>query len=187
MTVRTHYFNESSPKHTEKVLSIVREYIDGGASISHIVVATTEGDTGLRAAKRFSDKDVIVVTHQTGFIAPNENELSDEKRRMIEEAGGRVLTATHALAGVARSFRKFAETWTPTEIMAIALRTFGQGTKVCVEIAMMAADAGLVPIYTDVIYIGGNRMGSGHGVDRETSQLTRIPGYQDAGVSVQTE
>ena len=48
----------------------------------------------------------------------------------------------------------------PTEITAVALRTFGQGTKVCAEIAMMAADAGLVPITQDVVCIAGTGRGA---------------------------
>ena len=38
---------------------------------------------------------------------------------------------------------------------------FGQGTKVCVEISVMAVDAGLIPYMQPVIAIGG----SGHGSD----------------------
>jgi hypothetical protein len=37
----------------------------------------------------------------------------------------------------------------------------GEGTKVCVEITLMAADAGLIPVDADVISIGG----SGRGAD----------------------
>jgi hypothetical protein len=45
--------------------------------------------------------------------------------------------------------------------MAWTLRTFGQGTKVAVEIALMAADAGLVRTDADILSLGG----SGEGVD----------------------
>jgi hypothetical protein len=47
------------------------------------------------------------------------------------------------------------------EIIAFTFRTFGQGTKVAVEIALMAADAGFVRTDEDVISIGG----SGRGAD----------------------
>jgi len=39
------------------------------------------------------------------------------------------------------------------------LRTFGQGTKVAVEIALMAADAGLIRVDEDIISIGGTMTG----------------------------
>ncbi len=102
----------------------------------------------------------MVVTHHTGFTLPNENELDDGNRKSILEAGARLLTTAHAFAGVARSFRKELGTWTPTELMAVAFRTFGQGTKVCAEIAMMAADAGLVRVDQDVVTIGGTGFGA---------------------------
>ncbi len=160
MPVKTFYFDKASPIHTEKVLSIVREHLIENPTIEHIVVATTEGATGIAAAKEFTDKKVIVVSHQTGYAIENENELSDEKKQEIEKFGAKVLTATHAFAGIARSFRKELGTWMTTEIVAVALKTFGQGTKVCAEIAMMAADAGLVPVNKDIVCIAGTGRGA---------------------------
>jgi hypothetical protein len=160
MTVKTHYFEEASPEHTAKVLALVEEHLDDNPDLEHIVVATTEGATGIAAAKAFQNKIVVVVSHQTGFVAENENELSDSNRAQIEKLGATVLTATHVFAGVARSFRKELGTWMTTEIVALALKTFGQGTKVCAEIAMMAADAGLVPVNKDVVCIGGTGRGA---------------------------
>jgi hypothetical protein len=160
MPIETYYFEEASSEHTDKVLSLVREYLNDNPEIEHVVVATTEGATGIAAAKEFTDKKVVVVSHQSGFAKENENELSEEKRGMIEASGAIVLTATHAFAGVARSFRKELGTWMPTEIVALALKTFGQGTKVCAEIAMMAADSGLVSVTQDVVCIGGTGRGA---------------------------
>ncbi len=160
MKINTHYFESASTKLAEQVLDIVDAFLADHPDIEHVVVATTEGDTGALAAERFKDKHVVVVTHQTGFAAPNFNELKEENRARIERAGAEILTATHAFAGVARSFRKMLGTWTPTELMSVALRTFGQGTKVCAEIAMMAADAGLIPVDKDVITVGGTGRGA---------------------------
>jgi len=160
MIVKTHYFDEASPEHTEKVLGLVKDYLDSHPDIQHVVVATTEGATGIAASKAFQDKIVVVVSHQTGFAIENENELSEANRIQIENLGAQVLTATHVFAGVARSFRKELGTWMTTEIIAVALRIFGQGTKVCAEIAMMAADAGLVPVDKDVVCIAGTGRGA---------------------------
>ncbi|MHA1248107.1 MAG: pyruvate kinase alpha/beta domain-containing protein [Candidatus Thorarchaeota archaeon] len=160
MKIETVYFEEASPEHTERVLEVVRRYLDEHPDIEYVVVATTEGHTGALAASEFADRRVVVVTHQTGFVAPNFNELDEEHRKAIEEHGAKILTTTHAFAGIARSFRKELGTWTPTELMAVAFRTFGQGTKVCAEIAMMAADAGLVPVDRDVVCIGGTGRGA---------------------------
>jgi hypothetical protein len=173
MSEKTYYFDKASSEHTGKVLALVREYLNDNPHIEHIVVATTEGATGIAAAKEFSGKEVVVVSHQTGFVEENRNELSDGNRLQIEEMGAKVLTATHAFAGVARSLRKELGTWMTTEIIAVALRTFGQGTKVCVEITMMAADAGLVPVNKDIVCIAG----TGRGAD--TAWVIR-PAYSHA-------
>lgn len=53
------------------------------------------------------------------------------------------------------------KTVNPPSIVAHTLRMFGQGTKVAVEIAVMALDAGLIPYGSEVIAIGG----SGGGAD----------------------
>ncbi|TFG28520.1 hypothetical protein EU527_17170, partial [Candidatus Thorarchaeota archaeon] len=134
MKVNTVYFNEASQEHTEEVFSIVKDFFKSNDMIQHIVVATTEGTTGLLAARTFKNKNVIVITHQTGFVRPNENELDDELRSEILSEGASVLTATHAFAGVPRGIRRELGTWQTTEIIAVAYRTFGQGTKVCAEI-----------------------------------------------------
>ncbi len=160
MKISTVYFEEASSEHTDRVIQCVSDFLKNNPQVRKIVVATTGGETGLKVAKAFSDREVIVVTHQIGFMAPDYDELSPEKREEIISAGGKVLTATHAFAGVGRSMRKMFDTWTVPEIFSIAYRTFGQGTKVCAEIALMAADSGLVSVNEEVVCIGGTGRGA---------------------------
>jgi hypothetical protein len=160
MTIKTVHFDEASPEHTDAVFEAVERFLEEQNIIKKVVVATTTGVTGAAAAKRFSEYEVIVVSHHTGFSAPNMNELGEDERASIEKSGARLLTTTHAFAGVARGIRKGVGTWTPAEMMAIAYRTFCQGTKVCAEIAMMAADAGLVNVDEDVVCIAGTGFGA---------------------------
>ncbi len=87
-------------------------------------------------------------------------ELKKENRVKILERGGKLLTATHALSGVERAIRKKFGTVMPLEIMAHTLRLFGEGTKVCVEITIMAADAGLISVDREIIAIGGTGRGA---------------------------
>ncbi|MGY5873636.1 MAG: pyruvate kinase alpha/beta domain-containing protein [Candidatus Thorarchaeota archaeon] len=136
------------------------EFLVTNPKIKHIIVATTEGATGVAVSGAFKENKVIVVSHQTGFVEPNENELRQEHREKIIKEGVQILTTTHAFAGVPRGIRRELGTWQATEIIAVALRTFGQGTKVCAEIAMMAADAGLVPVDSDVVCIAGTGRGA---------------------------
>jgi hypothetical protein len=49
----------------------------------------------------------------------------------------------------------------PLNIVADTLRMFSQGVKVCVEIAVMAAEHGFITPDEDVVVVAG----SGHGAD----------------------
>ncbi len=160
MQIHTVYFERASQEHTSEVLRIVKEFLESNAEIEHIVVATTEGTVGVTFSSSIQRRKVIVVTHHTGFRKPNFNELDDTKKQLIEDSGAHVLTTTHAFAGIARGLRNTLGTYSLTEMLAYAFRTFGQGTKVCAEIAMMAADAGLVPVDRDIVCVGGTNRGA---------------------------
>ncbi|MGY5878643.1 MAG: pyruvate kinase alpha/beta domain-containing protein [Candidatus Thorarchaeota archaeon] len=160
MKVETFHFKEASRSVTNEVIVLVRKFLSDNPEINIVIVATTEGATGVAVARAFKDKTVVVVSHQTGFAKPNENELAEENRADIIKEGAHILTTTHAFAGVPRGIRRELGTWQAAEIIAVALRTFGQGTKVCAEIAMMAADAGLAPVDANVICIGGTGRGA---------------------------
>jgi len=128
--------------------------------VRNVLVASNSGATGLLAAALFQGANLVVVTHSAGFSGPNRQELEPEARQALEEAGARVLTCQHAFGGVGRAVRKKLGTYELEEILAFALRTFGQGTKVAVEIALMAADAGLVPTGVPCISVGGTGKGA---------------------------
>jgi hypothetical protein len=129
--------------------------------IQSVVVATTTGQTGLRATQVFRDHNLALVTHSTGFKEPNYQELTEENRKAIEANGGRILTCQHAFGGVGRAVRKKLRTYELEEIVAYTLRIFGEGMKVVCEIALMAADAGLIRVDEPAIVIAG----TGHGAD----------------------
>jgi hypothetical protein len=124
-------------------------------------VASTRGDTGAQAAELFSGYSVIVVTHVTGFRAPDTQELTAANAEAIRAHGGQILTVQHAFGGIGRAMRRKFNTYGTEEIVASVYRTFCQGMKVAAEIALMAADAGLVRTDEEVIAIGG----SGRGAD----------------------
>lgn len=127
--------------------------------IKNIIVASNTGKT----AQYFVDKGFFItcVTHHSGFKTPGENEMKREMREQLSAKGVQILTTTHLLAGVDRAARlKFGGVY-PAEIIASSLRILGQGIKVCVEIACMALDAGLIPYGEEVISVAG----SVHGAD----------------------
>jgi uncharacterized protein len=130
--------------------------------IRKIVIASSSGNTALAAMNVFdpADYDVIIVSHVTGFNEANQQELPASIRHELIERGGKVLTAAHAFGGVGRGVRNRVGTFQVDEIIAHTLRMFGQGTKVGIEIALMAADAGWVRTDEDVIVIAGTGGGA---------------------------
>ena len=156
---KTVYFEAPGEQNTESVLELVKNYAQA-EGIKDIVVASTTGETGVKASKIFRDFNLVVVSHHVGFHEPGVWELNEENRRKILDNGAKVLTATHALSGVERAVRKKFGTIMPLEIMAHTLRLFGEGTKVCVEITVMAADAGLIPVDREIVAIGGTGRGT---------------------------
>jgi len=160
------YFALPGEVNTDALLKFVKDYAEA-VGVNHIVVASTTGKTGVKASEVFKGFNVVVVTHHAGFIEPGAQELTEENRLKILENGAHILTATHALSSVERAIRKEFGTIQPLELIAHTLRRFGEGTKVCVEITLMTADAGLIPADRDVIAVAG----SSHGVD--TALLTK--------------
>jgi len=152
-------FGRPGPQNTLRTLQIAAARAEE-LGINDIVVASSSGKTGARAATFFSSKNLVVVTHSTGFLRPDFQELKPALRRKIEALGGKILTCQHAFGGVNRSVRKKLATYELDEIIAYALRTFGEGAKVAIEISLMAADAGLISILEPCISIGGSSWGA---------------------------
>lgn len=156
---KTIYFEAAGKQNTETVLRIVKEYAEK-KSVKDILVASTTGETGVLASKLMGNLNLVVVSHHTGFSQPDVQELKEENRQRVLATGAKILTATHALSGAERAIRKRFSTVEPLEIIANTLRLFGEGTKVCVEIALMAADAGLTSTERDVVAVAGSHRGA---------------------------
>jgi hypothetical protein len=159
MELKTVYFEKPGRENTEEVLRIAKQRAEE-LGIKTVVLASTKGDTAVRAMDVLQGLRVIVVTHVSGFLKPNTQEFTEENRKIVESKGGIVLTTAHTFAGISRAMRNKFNTYVIGEVIANALRIFGQGTKVACEIAMMAADSGLVPTDEDVIAIGGTGQGA---------------------------
>jgi len=164
------YFEKVGEENTEETLKISKKRADE-LGIKDIVVASTRGGTGVKASEVFKGYNLVVVTHTTGFRGPGQQELSDESHEKIEANGGKVLTTSHPFAGVSRAMRGKFDTVGPAAIVAQTLRMFGQGMKVVVECAYMAADAGLIPMDRDVISIAGSGRGADTAVVLKPSHL----------------
>ncbi|MEA1872592.1 MAG: pyruvate kinase alpha/beta domain-containing protein [Chloroflexota bacterium] len=159
METQSVYFPEPGNENTEKTLEVAKRRAEE-LGIKTIVAASTSGETGLKAVKAFANYKVVVVTHTTGLQAPDVQELTPQNRAKILENGGLILTATHAFGGVGRAVLRRFNTYQVDEIIAQTLRVLGQGTKVACEIALMAADAGLIRTDEEITSIGGTAKGA---------------------------
>lgn len=168
--IKVTYFDKPGPDNTDATLRIAKQRADE-LGIDTIVVATTFGSTGIKAAEVFKGKKVVAVTHFTGFAAPNEQQVSPENKKAMERAGVIVHTASHAFTGVGGAMRKKFNTYDTDDLVSSVFRIFGQGMKVCAEISLMAADAGLVPVDRDVIAIAGTGRGADTAVVLQPANL----------------
>lgn len=153
------YFQDPGPHNTDATLEAAMKRAKA-LKISKIVVSSRSGATARKALDLFGGNfSIIVVTHVTGFKEPNYQELTEEERKYLLGRGAHVLTCQHAFGGVGRAFRNKTGTYQIDEAIAYTLRTFGQGTKVAIEVALMAADAGFIRTDEDVISLGGTARG----------------------------
>ncbi len=159
MELKTTYFENPGIENTEEVLRIARQRAEE-LGIKNILVASTVGGTAVRAMDVLQGLRVIVVTHNTGFREPNIQQFTEENRKIVEGKGGVVFTTAHTFTGLSGAMRKKFNTYIIGDIVAHTLRTFGQGMKVVCEIAVMAADGGLVRTDEDVIAIAGTGRGA---------------------------
>lgn len=148
------YFESIKDENTDTTFELALERIKA-LGIDKIVLASTTGATAQKALDFFGDKGVqlVVVPHQFGFIR-KENPFPQTLVKTLRESGhevhfGTMLFHTDGLYG----------STTPT-VMANLLRCFSQGVKVCFEIVLMAADAGLAASGEKVIAIAGTGRGS---------------------------
>jgi hypothetical protein len=158
------YFDSPGKRNTDEVIRIARERVKEGG-IEKVVVASASGATAVKVLEAFSGLRVkiIAVTYHAGFSSPGSVDLEEENRRALEAAGVPIVMATHALSGVERSFSRRFGGISTVEVVAETLRAlFGQGLKTCVEVAIMACDAGRVSPHEDIIALGGT---GGIGVD----------------------
>ena len=152
------YFAKAGEQNTQAVIDAVAHRMAEN-NIDKVLVATSTGRSALLAAKVIPPAKIVVITHHTGFEKPDVQTLNEKTRNELSAMGIPIFTGIHAFGGVGRSVRKKLGAYQVDEIIAFTLRTFGQGTKVAVEIALMATDAGLVRTDEYVIAMGGTNSG----------------------------
>ena len=163
------YFDKPGEENTEKTLEIASKRARE-LGIKELVLATSSGKTAYQAIEICPNLKIVAVSYHAGFREPFRLTISPETREDLVSKGVSVVCATHALSGVERGLsKKFSGSY-PVLLIAEVLRLFGQGTKVAVEVAVMAADAGELS-GERVVSLGG----SGKGSD---TALVLTPAYQ---------
>jgi hypothetical protein len=155
------YCDSTGAENTELVLAAAKKRAKE-LKIRDVVVATTHGETAIRAKEVFADPKLNLVAvgicegyRENGWC------FTEEEKKRLEKAGIRPLVASHALGdGVASSFTEKGGGKSIEEVVRDTLYRFGQGMKVCVEVTLMAADAGLIPMDREVMAIAGTSTGT---------------------------
>ena len=156
-TLPTH-FEEPGKGNTQQTIEFAHER-GKELGLNEVVVASTTGETAYKVMEIFKGFKITAVAYHCGFREPFQNTMKEDVKKDLEVEGVRVVQATHALSGVERSIAKKYTGSYPVLLIADTLRLFGHGTKVAVEIAIMAADAGALT-GSDIIAIGGTARGA---------------------------
>lgn len=153
----TIYYEEGGSEHTETTLKASLEAAKE-LGIKTILVASTSGDTGVKAAELYKGSGVqlIVVGHQMGFPVAKVQRFKPENWERIEELGGVVNLGTDVVTNSIRRRQKLGHS--PMSIITQTLIT--AKIKVNVEIVAKACDAGQILPDDKVISIAGSHNGA---------------------------
>lgn len=168
------YFERPGKQNTNYTLeSAINVARDRG--INTIVVPTSAGNTIDELLRLdINNLNIVCVTHVNGSRESGVQEISEEKLELFKNKGVKVVTTTHVLSGAERGLsRKFGGI-SPVEIIAHSLRMLGQGTKVAVEIAVMALDGGAIEYMKPIIALGGTGVGVDTALIMRTAHASNI-------------
>jgi hypothetical protein len=157
MEAKIVYFEAPGQGNTEATLAVARRRAEE-LGIKQIVVASTHGYTARQAKKAFEGLDVklVAVSICAGFDDVGWT-MTSEERADLEAMGITVLTTLHSLGDdVSEAFGTSA----PNRIVRETLYRFCQGMKVAVEVAIMAADAGVLDTSCEIVAVAGTDEGA---------------------------
>lgn len=160
------YFRYCGEANTEKILHLAKKRFQA-TGISKVIIASETGRSAVKALdvfKRINAK-LIVVTHYPATtwgpkgnipIGLKRKEYAENLKR-LEEKEAKIVQATRPFAPPSRSINW--EYPTPEAIIDKTLEIFGAGTKIAIEAAIIATDAGEVSEGEEVIACAGTYKG----------------------------
>jgi hypothetical protein len=160
MIRQVEYFEKPGSGNTARCLELVAELVAEGHT--HVVVASTSGETALLAAQKLqgTGSRVVAVTHNVGYGGPNQDECGPDVREKLAALGVRMYTGTILTRGIEAALMKKHQGIYPAYVVAQSLRMLAQGIKVAAEIVAEACDGGLLPEGTDVVAVAGTGRGA---------------------------
>ncbi|MCX7029349.1 MAG: hypothetical protein NTU62_04420 [Spirochaetes bacterium] len=151
------YFTKTGKSNTDALLKAACSRATA-LGVRQVVVASTHGFTARRAQAAFAGTGVEVIAITIAAAYDKEGwTMKDAERARLRRAGITVLTGTHALGG---ELSNGLEVTGAQDIASKVLYRFCQGMKVAVEVALMAADAGLLDMRRELIAVGGTGEGA---------------------------
>jgi len=155
------YLEKGGPENTFQTLEAAKRRAKE-LGIKDVVIASTHGGTALKAAEIFKDLKVNLVAVSICESFRKEGwAITKAEKKKLSESGVKVLTSIHALGdGVANAFTEKFGGRSIEEVVRETLYRFCQGMKVCVEVVLMAADAGLIAMDKEVMAIAGTGEGA---------------------------
>jgi uncharacterized protein len=178
-------FERPGPVNTDEVIDIACK---ASTKYRYIVVASLSGDSAVKIANRVKDKEVVCVTCPQGMnweidkmnegpfaeipeLTAIRNEwrkqgfqevpmnVTPENRRKLDELKVKVVQGTIPFFGPSFSIRLHLQQVTSLDLIAKTLELISTGTLVCLEVVLMAVDAGIVPETEEVLAIAGTEKG----------------------------
>jgi len=155
------YFEKKGSVNTDRTLEIALACCEQ-KGIKKIVVASSTGKTALLLREKAKPSiEVIGVTYSAGSKYREEVEEFNRNRETMIKKSIQVVRGLHALSATERAFEnKYKSGLLPLNIVADTLRMFSQGMKVCLEVAVMAAEAGFVTPDEEDVVVGGSGTGA---------------------------
>lgn len=174
---KTTYFTRMGVSNTDDTLRLARERFEE-LGLKKVVIATSFGKTPLEALKYFKGEEIVVINSMYGFRVRGQQSLEPEIKKQMEDAGMTLVYTTHAFAGIERSFNQKFGGIGFTQFAGQLFKMLGEGFKVCVEMAVMAADCGAIDVDEEAMFIAGTVRGC------DTAAVL-VPAYSNAFFDLQ--
>jgi hypothetical protein len=155
-----YYFTKPGKPNTEDTLRFVKARADE-LDIDTICISTDTGYTVFKALEILPDKKLVAVSGQYGAGSRvGQSSMTQEAHQKLLKAGVKVVWGTQPLSNIDRAIRRMWGGITPVYLIAQILKLFGEGMKVVFEVAVMAADAGAIPMDREIIVVAGTIRGA---------------------------